>query len=314
MTYKISQYPLYFRRLTIKHYNNINNKVVDTLTIFNISNGSLYNWIKKDKKGNLEPNYMRKSKFSPVCKCYIRTYVINHINFDYKKLIKLIKRKFNISISKSSIYNLLSKMKITRKKIRKKIAIKDPIKLNNEKAKFRKNIQNINQNLIISVDETSIDTHISANYGWSNSGKRIINVKIVSKIRYTITTAVSNKKVIYWSIVKGSSNKETFKKFLENVVSKFKTKRYILLDNARIHHAKTVKEYIQTTKCEFLFNVPYTPEYNPIEQVFSKFKSIIRKKEDNTKKELLLKNIKKAFQQITKKDLTGFFRNSLNFN
>ena len=308
---QMSPYPLFFRERVINHYNRKDTLVANTLNMFNIGNGTLYNWV--NNKGNLKPKYTRKSKFTPACKCYIRTYVISHINFDYKKLIYLINKKFKISISKSSIYSLLSQMHITRQKIRKKIVIKNIEKLKNETQKFKEKIKNINQNLIVSLDETSIDTHISSNYGWGISGKRITDIKTVSRIRYTITTAVSNNKVIYWNIVKGSSNKETFKTFLINLVSKLKCKHYILLDNARIHHAKIIKEYIDTTNCELLFNVPYSPEYNPIEQVFSKFKSIIRKKSNNTVKKSLFKNIKSAFNKINKKDLKGFFRNSLTF-
>ena len=75
---------------------------------------------------------------------------------------------------------------------------------------------------------------------------------------------------------------------------------YLLMDNARIHHSRIVLDYIDTTNHQIIYNVPYCPEYNPIELVFSKFKSIIRKKIINNNTNLI-KNIKIAFNKITKK-------------
>ena len=73
------------------------------------------------------------------------------------------------------------------------------------------------------------------------------------------------------------------------------------MDNARIHHSKIVKKYIGTTKHKILFNVPYMPEYNPIEKFFSEIKFYIRSKKNNHKKTCLINNINKFFNYVNKK-------------
>lgn len=40
--------------------------------------------------------------------------------------------------------------------------------------------------------------------------------------------------------------------------------KYLLMDNARIHHSKIVKTYLETTNLKTIYNVAYCPEYNPI--------------------------------------------------
>ena len=60
--------------------------------------------------------------------------------------------------------------------------------------------------------------------------------------------------------------------------------KYLLLDNARIHHAKIVKQEINGTTNQFLFNVPYMPEFNPIEKIFFEMKKYVKSKNNNTNK------------------------------
>jgi transposase len=87
---------------------------------------------------------------------------------------------------------------------------------------------------------------------------------------------------------------------------------YLLMDNARIHHSRIVVDYMNTTNHKIIYNVPYCPEFNPIELIFSKFKAIIRKK-DNSIPSNMINNINKSFMKITKTDLINCYNHSLNF-
>src|SRR5439155_14381512 len=101
----------------------INNELhrTDIINVFKISNGSLYNWTNKYYNNQLDNNtHIRKKKITMDVRCYIRKYVLARPNFNYKNLIGCIKRKFNIVISKSSLYNILKGFKIVKKKIYKK--------------------------------------------------------------------------------------------------------------------------------------------------------------------------------------------------
>jgi transposase len=72
-----------------------------------------------------------------------------------------------------------------------------------------------------------------------------------------------------------------------------------------------VNKYVNENDIQFIFNVPYCPEYNPIENVFSQVKQIIKMKKNNQKQ--LLKNVTNAFKKVTKQDLHKYYKNSLNF-
>ena len=86
-------------------------KYTDTeiINIFNISVPTFYK-IKKEMNVRFKYNskrVTRKTKITNVTRTYIINYVLRKINFSYTRLIQLVKNKFNIIVSKSTIYNIL---------------------------------------------------------------------------------------------------------------------------------------------------------------------------------------------------------------
>lgn len=310
-----NSYPLIYQKMVCEYYfkNKHIYKISHIIETFKISNGSLYNWINKYNKNELigKQKYNKTSKYTPEIKCFIRLYIMKHVDFDYKKLLRLVIRKYGLAMSKTSLYNIINKMNISRKKFKKRI-IPNKRKLNSKIKQFKKQINGIPKDNIISIDETSVDTHISSNYGWSPKGTKIIKTHKRSRLKYTVISAISNKKVIYNKIIKGSSDAVQFKEFLVTIINNFTRPMYLLMDNCRIHHSKLVLDYIKDTNHKILYNVPYCPEFNPIEMVFSKFKSIMIKKNNSTIIKLV-KNIHQSFKKITENDLINFYKHSFTF-
>lgn len=125
--------------------------------------------------------------------------------------------------------------------------------------------------------------------------------------------AISNNQIIHQKIVKGSFNGELFLKFIKELSKKLKStgdKKYILLDNARIHHYRKVKEFINNeTKINLIYNIPYTPETNPIERVFSDVKKNLRnKKIDNDN---IVGEINKSIKNINVNNFKAYYEKSL---
>ena len=146
-------------------------------------------------------------------------------------------------------------MNITRKKINKKKFYGSKIKFNKNIRELKKKIKNINVNDIISIDEVGFDTNICSNYGWSKKGTKICKIINSSRKRYTAICAISNKKVISVKIIKNSSNAIIFLDFIKTNLKDINNK-YLLLDNARIHHSIIVKEHYDVEKTstnKFLF-------------------------------------------------------------
>lgn len=315
----VNNYPLIFKQCVLEYYNNNNNiKISDVITIFKISRKTFQNW----KVQYLNNNLKEKEKYVHVynkitakIKLYIRNKVVSTGIVNRKLLKETIKKRFKTDISVSSIYNILSKMNITIKKVRKRFISCSKEKHKQNIKNFKKRIKYKSRNNIIAIDEFSADTHIIKEYQWSKKGKKIIKEIKASKKRYTVTCAISNNKVIYYEFIEGSSNAINFRNFLTNLKNKLNDKYikyYYLLDNASIHHAKIIQKYINDEQMKLIFNAPYCPQYNPIEKVFSIVKNLISIK-DNLTLTKLKNNVTDAFNNITISHLNSFYKKSLNF-
>ena len=84
------------------------------------------------------------------------------------------------------------------------------------------------------------------------------------------------------------------------------------MDNMRTHHAKDVQKVVKELKINVIFLPPYSPDFNPIEKMWSKIKSILRKLRSRTLTELS-ESIKQAFSKITVSDCYGWFSSCIHW-
>jgi len=67
-----------------------------------------------------------------------------------------------------------------------------------------------------------------------------------------------------------------------------------------------VKEIVEARGCELLYLPPYSPDFNPIEQAFSKIKGLLRRAEARTR-ESLVEAMGLALSAVSTRDAQRFF-------
>ena len=80
----------------------------------------------------------------------------------------------------------------------------------------------------------------------------------------------------------------------------------VVMDNLSSHRNAEVLAMIEATGAEVWFLPRYSPDYNPIENMWSKVKAYLRKVEARSRKKLV-NAIGKAHQSVTAKDAAGWF-------
>lgn len=83
----------------------------------------------------------------------------------------------------------------------------------------------------------------------------------------------------------------------------------VIMDNLATHKVQGVCEAIEAVGARLLYLPPYSPDYNPIENMWSKIKQILRSQIPRTAAELITA-AKIAFEAISSSDCHGFFLNS----
>jgi len=78
-----------------------------------------------------------------------------------------------------------------------------------------------------------------------------------------------------YATYQGRTNKEKFIDYLKNVlVPTFHKKDIVIMDNMRTHHANEVVKAIKDLKINVIYLPPYSPDFNPIEKMWFKIKSV----------------------------------------
>ncbi|MBP0005615.1 MAG: transposase, partial [Cyanobacteria bacterium SBC] len=80
----------------------------------------------------------------------------------------------------------------------------------------------------------------------------------------------------------------------------------VILDRCSIHFGKAIESLIQKAGATPIYLPPYSPDFSPIENCFSKIKAILRSLEARTYPDLD-KAIEKAFNQVSLDDIKGWF-------
>jgi transposase len=83
----------------------------------------------------------------------------------------------------------------------------------------------------------------------------------------------------------------------------------VVMDNLGAHRPKRIGELIEQQGCELLYLPAYSPDYNPIEEAFSKIKNLLRKAVARSK-EALIEAIGAALSAVTATDARGFFEHA----
>jgi transposase len=80
----------------------------------------------------------------------------------------------------------------------------------------------------------------------------------------------------------------------------------VVMDNLTAHKGERIRELIEDQGCELMYLPPYSPDFNPIEEAFSKIKCLMRKAEARSR-EALLEAMGKAISALSAEDARGFF-------
>jgi transposase len=320
---------------TYNYYKSFNIPIKDISYIEDtISSSTLYKWLKlyrncpeinqPDKKPfNIEHKYKTNNKkINGDIQQFIIYCVTNDPLIASKDIQKKIKEThFTVDFSVNHISRILRDMNFTHKKVQKTniYVTGEKFKLNKEILKQK--IGNKNNRDIICVDETNIWFNDKINYGRSKANtKCTVHLKSRNKKEiYTLISAINNEQTVAETLIRGSCNTELFTKFItDSVLPNMKKNQKILMDNARIHRSHHFWDTMlinDITEDKFIYNVPYSPKYNPIEFSFNKKKKLIKQKVNNLDGLVtFLKSynleIKKTYDNYYKKSFDHLFDDS----
>jgi transposase len=162
---------------------------------------------------------------------------------------------------------------------------------------------------LVFIDETAASTNMVRLRGRCPRGERLVgSVPHGHWKTITLVAGLRQDAIVAPFVIDGPLNGRVFRTYVERCLAPTLGRGDIVfMDNLPSHKVAGVTEAIEVAEAMAIYLPPYSPDLNPIEQVFSKLKALLRKAAERTIPGLWRK-IRSILRAVTKKECINFFR------
>ena len=153
-----------------------------------------------------------------------------------------------------------------------------------KRERWRRHQGKIDASRLVFIDETWAKTNMTRPHGRCRRGQKL-HAKVPHGHWKTLTfiAALRADKVTAPCVLDGPINSRSFTAYVEQfLVPTLRPGDVVILDNLGSHKAKPAREAIRKAGGKLVFLPPYSPDLNPIEQIFAKLKAMLRKAAERT--------------------------------
>jgi transposase len=223
--------------------------------------------------------------------------------------VRLAKEK--VKVSQSGISRFLRHINLTFKKKSLHAAEQDRPDVAAAREALRKEQEILDPKQLVFIDETAATTKMTRLYGRAPQGKRLVDkvphghwktTTFICGLRYDGVTAPF--------VLDGPMDGPHFLAYVEQILAPTLRKgQIVFLDNVSIHNVDGVEEAIEARGACAVFLPAYSPDLNPIEQLFARLKSFLRKMKARTV-EQLWRAIGSFLKGVSKEECKAYLANS----
>lgn len=161
---------------------------------------------------------------------------------------------------------------------------------------------------LVVIDESGANLNMTRLYARNYGGERIKEaVPVEHGPKISIISAISTEEVVASTYGEWSTDGDIFMGFIENCLApKLSAGQIVLLDNIPFHKMEKIRKAIEVTGAHLKFLPPYSPDFSPIEYMWSKIKAVLKRLAPRTLIDFR-KAIKLAFKSVSKTDLLAWF-------
>ena len=161
---------------------------------------------------------------------------------------------------------------------------------------------------LVFLDESGVNLAFIRERARSEKGKRAYGPRPIRSRNVSVVAAISLKDglLAQWSTL-GYMDALTFDAFIsQRLLPKLWKGAFVVMDNCKIHKSPEIEALIASVGATLIYLPPYSPDFSPIENCWSKIKSILRTLAARTYPNLL-NALETAFTKVTQEDLLGWF-------
>ena len=177
-----------------------------------------------------------------------------------------------------------------------------------QRAVFFEQIKSVPLSDLVVLDESYATTQFTP-----LRGRALRGVRLVQRVPHghwkllTVLAAMTVQGVLTAASVNASTDSQLFVLFIEQaLVPSLRPGQVVIMDNLAAHKVAAVRMLIEAAGCRLVYLPPYSPDYSPIEPMWSKFKTVLRTMNARSV-EALNNAIGDALHTITSTDCQSYF-------
>jgi transposase len=180
-----------------------------------------------------------------------------------------------------------------------------------KRARWKRHQGKLDPRRLVFIDETWAKTNMTRTHGRAPRGERL-----VAKVPHGHWTTMTFIAALRWDridaplVLDGPINGEWFTAWVEQaLIPTLSPGDVVVLDNLGSHKGKAARAAIRKAGAHLIFLPPYSPDLNPIEQVFSKLKTLLKKANTRTVEDTW-RRIGTLLDHFSPAECTNYFRHA----
>jgi transposase len=180
-----------------------------------------------------------------------------------------------------------------------------------QRAQWPDRVASVASGGLVFVDESGAHLQMTRRYGRSPSHQRLVgHIPQGPYLTATLIAGIRRHGPSAPWIFEGPMDGEMFLAWVRiGLAPTLRKGETVILDNLAIHKVQGVRQTIEATGAHLKYLPPYSPDFNPIENLWSKVKQSLRSANPRTWRQLL-NAAKTAFAVVSVDDCQGFFSNA----
>ena len=226
------------------------------------------------------------------------------------ELREKIRERHGVGFGHATIWRFLARHKITRKKKTGHASEQEREDVAEAREAWFEGQLDLDPSKLVFLDEMAVSTNMARRFGWAPRGQRCrMSVPFGWKTK-TLVAALRWDRIDAPMTIDGALDGASFLAYVEQVLAPtLSAGETVLMDNVRTHKVAGVKEAIEAKGAHLVYLPPYSPDFDPIEESFSKIKSILRRIAARTV-DALEAAVGEALQSFTPQECMNYFASS----
>lgn len=164
---------------------------------------------------------------------------------------------------------------------------------------------------LVFIDETWAKTNMTRTRGWSRRGERLLAKAPFGRWRtLTFLAALRHDRIDAPMLFDGPINGLKFRTYVEEVlVPTLAPGDIVIIDNLGSHKGHAIRAAIRKAGAKLFILPPYSPDLNPIEMVFAKLKTLLRKAAARTEPGVL-NALRQILDNFTQTECSNYLRHA----